>query len=327
MRYVPQEILDAYAECYGVTSNDLIKFAGGEDWNDGTIYQYPHGGNVYLLKVMEMTAGSSDDQMRLDERLDYLFYLGERQAPIIHPVLSANKHLVERVSWEKYHFQAYAWKKVEGEFQQGEDPRELTQFYQNWGAALGRIHALAKQYPSWRESANQDAQGQPLIYWENEIRFFRNWLNDEEVRAVWDELHAILLTREINRENFGFIHNDPHHGNILVSKKGLVLLDFDVANYHWFMIDVGIMFFSEINRLSRSKPLPLETRQFIIDKLLCGYASQNTLPSSELDQLELFVLYRRILSFCVFYEYLEQHNPIVLGQVKKSIIERIPLLH
>jgi Ser/Thr protein kinase RdoA (MazF antagonist) len=326
MKYVPADVLAEYAQRYGIAPESLVKFAGGEDWNDGTVYAFTIHDKTHLLKVMELSDHADHGAQRLDERLTYLDYLRAHDAPVIHPVHSKQGRLVERVSHNELQFQAYAWQKVEGSRVEERDIERLGDFHREWGRTVGRMHALAQGYPDWRESPLCDEFGQSIASYRTEMDFFAGWLKDDDVRAVWSDLRHELGHIPVHRQNFGFIHNDPHTGNLLLNERGVFLLDFDVANYHWFMVDLAIMVYSEIYRLWNRRPMALHLKQRIVGEILEGYARANTLAQEEIDRMELFLLYRRIIMFCVFYDQIRTNAPEYLRGMKDDILHRRKLL-
>jgi len=150
-----------------------------------------------------------------------------------------------------------------------------------------------------------------------------NQIPDFEVRQAWLEMKETLDARPRNRENFGMIHNDPHLGNLLYSPQGLVLLDFDVANYLWFALELAICIYSVYSRAgfhSRHKVPRADLQELFVKPFLTGYQSQNQLPETEWDSIELFLNYRRFIMFTVFYEQIREANPRYLDKFKQEIL-------
>jgi amicoumacin kinase len=50
----------------------------------------------------------------------------------------------------------------------------------------------------------------------------------------------VLSQLPFTRDTYGFIHNDPHIQNILKKEERIILIDFDVANFHWFATDIAV---------------------------------------------------------------------------------------
>ena len=300
--------------------SELTYFAGGHKWSDGVLYQFSRDGHSYILKLIP--AADPGKTAALEERLRYQEYLGQAGIDVICPIHSERGNLIETVELGQP-YAAFAWRKVEGEHIQLLDPVGLAGFYFSWGRLVGKIHLLAQAWPQWERSLAADEAGRALVSREREWQTFYEWIPDPEVKAAWLALKAELDALPLRRDNFGFIHNDPHPGNILVNGERLTLLDFDVSNYLWFITDLAICVYSEYSRCGfhsgyshRVKELP----ELFIKPFLKGYRSQNALPREEFERLELFLNYRRFLMFTVFYEQIKTGDPVYLEKFKGHIL-------
>ena len=63
------------------------------------------------------------------------------------------------------------------------------------------------------------------------------------------------------RDCFGFVHNDPHIFNLLADGDAITLLDFDVANHHWFVSDIAIACQSVLFSISGGMERPVSDRR------------------------------------------------------------------
>lgn len=322
MKHVPPAVLAYYSTVFN--GKNPVKFAGGEDWSDGTLYLMDVAGATHVLKIMPV----SDEQSfrRVHERMNYLFYLGKHGVPIVYPIPSTTGLLVEQTKEDGAAYLAYRWRKIEGEHVKSMDVHELSDFYRAWGRAVGKVHNLAKAYPFWQHSPSVDAGEKPLICWQQEMDFFRSKLDDEAVVASWDNLRERLLALPKNRDNFGFIHNDPHAHNLLITNNGVTLLDFDVANYHWFMVDIAIALYSEVYRVWQHRPVKPATVEHIRRHFLEGYHQENTLPAGELENLHLFLCYRRVLMFALFSRQIKEHDPAYWQKMRSQILDNAEVL-
>jgi Ser/Thr protein kinase RdoA (MazF antagonist) len=302
---VPQSILVSLAGSFGATSAALSHFAGGRQDNDGVIYAYPYEKGRRLLKIMAFPAQEQSSALfRLEERLRFMRFLGENGAPIAFPLLSPQDNL-----YETHLSDSHLWVGYSMDIAPGESVKPTVWdegFFCNWGQTIGVLHRLARQYPSWRASLDP-LTGEERLTWREEWQGFYHWCQDDDVRRKWVEIREQLETLPITREVYGFIHNDPHIWNLLVDGDRITVLDFDVANHHWFVNDIAIACQSVLFALSGGMDRPVHDRERLLayfDTFLAGYAREVALPSEWLDRLDLFIAYRRILLFTVMYGWI-----------------------
>jgi Ser/Thr protein kinase RdoA (MazF antagonist) len=79
-----------------------------------------------------------------------------------------------------------------------------------------------------------------LLGWETEIRMFYEWCKDAEVKEQWLQMERQLAALTVNRDTFGFIHNNNHAYNLLWHAGAITVLDFDVANCHFLINDINV---------------------------------------------------------------------------------------
>ncbi len=296
-------------------------FAGGHDWSDGTLYRYQREGKTYLLKVMK--PGSEHPYPAVRERQHFMEYLNLHGVATTKPLRSCRGELVERMSYEDQEYMVYTWEMVPGTHLELGDPRDCRDYYIAWGRMLGRMHALAKDLPDWQHSACTDAEGVPLISRQREWEIFYNWLQDEDVRKAWTELNAELDALPKKRDNYGFIHNDAHPHNILGDNGKLILIDFDVANYLWFALDIAICVYSEYSRVNFHSGFAhrnSELEELFLLPFMEGYESENILSPEDKATVPIFLRYRRFLMFACFYDQIKKNAPDYLEQFKQEII-------
>ncbi|MGC9469571.1 MAG: phosphotransferase enzyme family protein, partial [Anaerolineae bacterium] len=272
--------------------------------SDGVIYAYPHGDRRRLLKIMAIPADNERrGLLNLDERLKFMSYLGKNGAHVAFPRPSPQDDLYEITRAEGHVWVAYVM-----DLAPGRTPAQDLwdeNFFRNWGRTIGQLHHLARAYPSWRSSTDPET-GEPFLTWEEEWISFYDWCQDEEVRAAWVALKGQLDALPVTRDAFGFIHNDPHIWNLHVDGDRITVLDFDVANHHWFMTDIGIAMQSVLIFLTGGFHGPVRDRGRLMAFLDCfteGYAGENSLSAAWWNRLDLFIAYRRILLYIVMGDW------------------------
>ncbi len=103
----------------------------------------------------------------------------------------------------------------------------------------------------------------------------------------------------------------------------ITLLDFDVANHHWFMTDIAIACQSVLFDLTGGMNRPLHDQQKLrefVRIFMDGYRSQYLLNPAWLEYLDLFIAYRRILLFIVMHGWISS-QPEMHAAWKRMILE------
>lgn len=319
---VPQAVLESLAESYGTVASNLSQFAGGREESDGVIYAYPYQDKRRLLKIMAISAHDQRGGLfRLEERLRFMRFLGENGAPIAYPRLSPDSNLYELFLDDAHLWVAYGLAIVPG---RNVGPKEWDPgFFGRWGQTIGLLHRLTQRYPTW-EASLDPVTGQETLTWREEWDGFYDWCQDDDVKQKWAEIREQLETLPKSREVFGFIHNDPHIWNLLVDGERLTVLDFDVANHHWFINDIAIACQSVLYALSGGLGEPLHNREKLhgfLRYFVEGYEREHHLSAVWLSHLDLFIAYRRILMFTVMYGWI-QTQPDVHQTWKQLILEQ-----
>ena len=319
---VPQSVLEALATSFGTTTAHLSHFGGGEESSDGIVYAYPYKDTRRLLKIMAISVdGQRIGLLCLEERLEFVRFLGENGAHIVFPQFSPGENLYETFLHDNHLWVGYSMELVPGKTRQEKtwDP----EFFRNWGETIGTLHRLAQEYPSWKALVDSET-GEEFLTWRREWEGFYSWIQDDEVKEKWVEIKQQLEALPMARESFGFIHNDPHIWNLLDDGNRITLLDFDVANHHWFINDIAIACQNILIFLSGGMNGPVHHRDKLLgflDFFMEGYSRENRLPSEWLERLDLFIGYRRILLFTVMNDWI-QSNPKLHTSWKQMILSQ-----
>lgn len=296
---------------YGLDSSTVEYLGGGREDSDGVCYSFRQGGRPMVVKILawkEPEEAFAWTRARFEERIEFAFYLGEGGAPVVNPVKDGEGLLYRRSHDGHYGYVSYLMDRVDGKPPEPAlwDDKLLGQ----WGAAVGRMHSLASHYGQWRHSPRRDKDGKPQLGWRNEVNGFRDWCRDPEVKRLWGDMESRLDALPVERMSFGFIHNDPHGHNILFDGSSLKVIDFDVANYHWFMTDISIALQSALfNWGGLERPVgDAGALQRFLARFLLGYEREHHLDSQWLARLDLFVNYRRMLLFTVMQDWLDTND-------------------
>lgn len=315
---VPENVLDNLTLYYGINRSCLSFLGGGREDSDGVVWSYSLDGKDMVFKVLAIKADDVDGIIKLEERLKFVRYLGDNRADIVFPEESLEGRLYHTMIHGKNNFIAYVMKRVPGVHPSGEGLD--NKLCNSWGRVVGKLHRLAKRYPSWEHSI---VEGKTLLGWNEELESFYGWCKDREVKESWLHTKDKLLQLPYDRECFGFIHNDPHIQNILYDGKAVHIIDFDVANYHWFITDISIamqhMLFGISGGMERPMNNPEPLRAFI-DSFMEGYEKENHLEDHWISKIDLFTNYRRMLLYTVMEDWINT-QPGLKASWKKLILE------
>ena len=150
---VPKSVLESLAQSFGTVAGQLDRFGGGLKESDGVVYAYPHQDSRRLLKIMAIPIVNQQNGLFcLKERMSFVRFLGEHGAPIVFPRISPQGNLYE--TWLS---DAHLWVGYSMDIAPGVAKKETTwdpDFFRNWGEALGMLHRLTQQYPSWEASVD-----------------------------------------------------------------------------------------------------------------------------------------------------------------------------
>jgi Ser/Thr protein kinase RdoA (MazF antagonist) len=199
------------------------------------VYELTRDGKPCILKITH-TVHRSEENL-LDE-VDFLRFLADHGVRIPRPVPFLTGRDVECLPAERGDFLAYAFERAEGALIAR---REWTpKLIEDWGALMGRIHAVGRPYQPRHGSRR------PLWHW-NEFDYFERHLSTSTptVRKRAADLLERLGTLPTGSQVFGLIHGDLHPWNIFQHQGELTPFDFDDCVYDWFLGDLaGAMYYA-----------------------------------------------------------------------------------
>ena len=306
MRPVPEKALSTLATHCGAEPTGLTKIGGGEPWSDGIVYAFDTpAGERRVLKILAFDPADTQAQARFQARVDFVHFLGERGVPIAYPLVLPSGGLVEQDLADGTLFCAYVMERIDGHTIDAHDPTQWNDaFFQRWGAVVGHMHRLTGEYTG-------DVPATLGLDWRTEMDGFEAICQEEEVKAVWCELRSELEALPRDRTCFGFVHNDPHPWNLVISADGsLTVLDFDCANYHWFMADIAIAAYGAYMGAGGGPERPPRELDFparFLSAFRAGYETEFHLEQAWWERLPLFLRYRSALLFMCFYDEVAKH--------------------
>ncbi len=323
MKTIPEGVLRTLCGRFGTEAAELEFLGGGQDWSDGILYTFLRrsetGGGVepipMVIKFLSFPASDEAALLRSRQRVEFVRYFGERGSRIISPEPSLRGELHESLEEGGLAFVAYAYRKARGRVVEKGDPSIGTgAFFRAMGAAIGQLHAHWEARPEELRSDGTSGASASLRGWRDEWAFMRSWCRDEEVGSAWERIRDALEGLEVRKSTYGFVHNDAHAWNLVfdpeeeAARSGgepeLTIIDFDVANYHFYLSDAANALYSietmGAEGMESGKPLPDGFRDWAFGLFWEGYRRFRDPGSLEL--LDLFLNYRRCLLFMPFQE-------------------------
>jgi len=322
LKVFPSSVVNTFRNVYSQSRSTLIPYQGGEESSDGILYRFQDKDQDRLVKIMSLGSDNPrKDLLHLESRLNFVDFLHQSGVKVIEPLPSLNDNLFETIEDESGTWVAYAMKRIHGKTMSPKvwDPV----FIQNWGQLIGKCHRVAQDYSDWKYCVDP-ISSEKYLTWESEWENFHQLCKEPEIKEAWEKIGIELKNLPFERDSFGFIHNDPHIWNILYDGKDLTLIDFDVANHHWFVNDIAIACQHVLMMQSGGLTQPIHHRDRLEDFLKefrKGYQLENTLQRDWLSHLDLFFAYRRILLYTVM-EGWRKSKPYLQKSWKEMIINR-----
>lgn len=311
MKTLPVPTRDDLARCWNLDPARLTFLGGGQDWSDGTLFTAPGEVGEVVLKVLDFPAEDREALDRAEDRIRFVRFFGDRGCRIVTPLADESGNLFQTREEGGRLFLGYAYQKIPGRpVEAADESVKSGGFYRAMGSELGRLHAAWESRGSAVRPDGTGTESTALKGWRDEMAFFRSWCQDDEVRGAWDRVRGALEQLPITAATYGFVHNDAHVWNFLLDPRegdepALTVIDFDVANYHWFLSDCAVALYSfgilatggiEAERRPAADLMERATTLF-----WDGYR-QHKDPGLELGRLDLFLQYRRCLLFMPMQE-------------------------
>lgn len=298
-----ENILLQLSEKCEIKRDNITYLSGGREDNDGIVYTFQEQGKKKVLKIVAKENENSLDF--LAQKLKFAYYLGENGIPIACPKRRCDSKIFQTVRDEKYIYLASVMDFVEGK---SPDTKDLNpEVVKRWGCLTGAMHKATKKYSYWKNMpCSQTEWG-----YEDEINDFYEMCKYEEVRVKWNNMKKTLDSIQKNQDNYGMIHNDNHQNNILKQNDTITLIDFDCATCHFFLNDLllpaqGILF-----DVSGGMHQPFRNMKALYEfytNFLTGYETQNHVENDWINQMGIFLNYRRMLLFTVMQGWMDHDS-------------------
>ncbi|MFS1516263.1 phosphotransferase enzyme family protein [Bacillus sp. SCS-151] len=296
-----------------------MKLLGGFDQN---VYECKAKGNNFILKIL---SGTKYDISSVKQELAWMNYLADHGLNISLPVRSVKGKIIEEMKWESEYYIVVAFEKAHGSVLADLHLADLLTV-KKWGEAMGRMHHVAKLYPTSRNSLVINKE------WNNNSIFTEYPPIENKVLDKWQTYIAELQLLDKDINSYGTIHNDFHHHNFHVHAGEIILFDFGDIEKNWFAYDIAISLYHAVKTIPSSEQI--RRRDFTLrfyDTFMSGYTNENLLDKYWLAKIPYFLDYRQIYSYVYTSKYMnidhsnEKVNK-VLKRMKYNIEHDIPFI-
>lgn len=291
MRLYNQDILKQAAERYGICKDTILDLNGFQNF----VYSGMAGDREIILRIAHIT---HRNEALTKAELDFVMFLWESGVEVARPIKSLKGDILDTIDDA---FVVTAFEKAPG--RHANIAEESNAFYENIGRLVGKIHKLSRLYIpqhfhfryEWVENAY--------------LTSFKNYC-PPELNDSFDRIIGEVSTLSRDKDTYGLIHGDVSSGNYLNNGDKAHLIDFDQAEYSWFVSDIAAPLFYEI-------PIPWvvngEVRKEITKRffsnLLNGYGRESTLSEEWLKKIPLFIDLRQAIVLSALYRSRDFNAP------------------
>lgn len=260
------------------------------------VYAWERDGEAVILRLTHSSHRTREQVMGELAWIDHLYQGG---APACRPIPSRSGAIAEVISAGETYFVAALFERAPGRPARPDDPALWNaDLFREWGRVTGRMHALTKGYdPASPELRRPRVEDEELIA--SATRYLP--ASDTAVLRELNETVAWLRTLPRERDGYGLIHGDLHHGNFLVDEGRIAVFDFDDCGYFWFVADVAIPLYYILHGIP---PEERDRRAQVAKEFLTpfweGYSEENALDPTWLGHIPRFHRFRdlELYVFC-----------------------------
>ena len=298
MKTLKEEIKNELANRFGIDSTELVFLAGGREDSDGVVFTTYKDDKKLVFKISQ-----ASDEIHVKNILEYAHYLGNCGICISSPIKNKNGNIYEVANDGDTLMIATLMEFIEGSNPDVNELQNNTKLVYEWGKLTGKMHKAAKKYPIWKNVCENDER----FGFEAEIDSFIKMSPNEFIRGKWHEMKEKLRALPINRDTYGFIHNDNHQMNIITDKNDIAVIDFDCAECYFFINDIFLPIQGLLFDVTGGMMNPISNMDVINNfytHFLEGYRTENDIDNFWLENMGLFLEYRRLLLYTVMQDWL-----------------------
>ena len=291
-----QEIFEGVCRRYGIEPSEIRSIGSF----DNVIFEVGWGDRRAILRLSDSFRRSAD---QVCAELAWIDHLAAGGVAVARPIPSPVGNLAEVIDHpQRGYFTAALFERAPGRHTEDEDI--TPDFVRAWGATLGRIHALSRDYVAPQPHWNRPD-------WADDNRVVEGIFPPEEhlARSKYREVVKRLETLPRPPDAYGLIHADAHRGNFFIHRGRPVLFDFDGCITSWFVNDVAIALFYAVLDAPPDRD-PDDYGAWLLEHLLDGYRRESELAPHWLEAVPDFLKLRELDTYGLILHHLgEGHEP------------------
>ncbi|MGN9863927.1 phosphotransferase enzyme family protein [Bacillus swezeyi] len=304
--YNEEKILAEAAEIYGFKRKDVSFIADAENY----VYEFVKNEESYILKITHTIRRSPAYIMG---EMEWLHHLADGGLSVAAPIASLNGKDIEEVPDGKSGaFLVRVYEKAPGhKVEEADWNGEL--FYQ-LGRYTGEMHRLTKSY----KLSNPAYKRQE---WDEEEQLKLRKYVPEDQKEVFRQADALMEElRQLpkDRDSYGLVHADLHHGNFNWDNGKITTFDFDDIGYNWFVNDISILLYN----ILWYPVIPYEDKAAFTEEFmrhfLKGYQEKNKLEAAWLNKIPDFLRLRHMLIYGLLHQAFDLD---AIGQEEKDMLD------
>lgn len=251
--------------------------------------------------VLRVTHKSHRTEKEILSEIDFIEYLANNNVSVSKAVISIDGKYVEKLDNGEFYATSF-------EFSSGRKARiaeESNLFYQRVGNYAGKMHKVSKNLNGATDFNRRQWQEKEFLihmkeYLPAELSYVMN---------KYEILKNKLSQLPKNTDSYGIIHGDLNHGNYLNVNDDVVFIDFDEAEYSWFVSDIAIPLFYEIPIpwvVDKKQRLEITKRYYY--NFMDGYVKENTMDNAWLKLIPDFINLRQFGVVSAIYRSYDFNN-------------------
>lgn len=268
---------------YQVDNNELNELGGYQNF----IYEFKKDNVPYILRITDINHRSVKE---IEAELSFLEILYVNHVSVARGIKIPNCDLIERFNTENNEYLVSIFNKAQGlswtKFQSNDDTYYMA------GRQLGKIHCVSKKMKDFKQRENwNDNQYLKSAY---EV------IPHQDILNKLDELLVVLNELPQSSDCYGLVHGDYNFANIIYNEDYLTIIDFDEAEYHWYIYDIAVYLFYYLLGGDPSH-MDKEPNINVYKLFMKGYLEENKIDLYWIDKLPLFFRLREFILLSSIY--------------------------